>query len=116
MRYGKTERREQLSTKAELITRILDIEWDMFQNVPTLQRTDCQEAPGGFQLIRGSIFETWSEATLESYHNDLVQAVEEGKNLNEGRNIEGERYARLFLNMGYGSLEEAEQKSVDRAG
>ena len=53
---------------------------------------------------------------MESYHNDLVQAVEEGKNLNEGRKIEGERYARLFLNMGYGSLEEAEQKSVDRAG
>lgn len=102
-----------MSTKAELITKILDIEWDMFQNVPTLQRTDCQESPGGFQLIRGSIFETWSEATLESYHNDLVQAVEEGKNLNEGRK---ERYARLFLNMGYGSLEEAEQKSVDRAG
>ena len=97
-----------MSTKAELITKILDIEWDMFQNVPTLQ-----ESPGGFQLIRGSIFETWSEATLESYHNDLVQAVEEGKNLNEGRK---ERYARLFLNMGYGSLEEAEQKSVDRAG
>ncbi len=53
----------------------------MFQNVNTLERTTCQDAPEGFRLARGSAFQTWSEATLESYYSDLVQAMDEGKNL-----------------------------------
>ena len=78
-----------MSTRSELIKKILNIEWDMFQNVPALQRTECQESEGGFKLIRGSVFETWSETTLDSYYNDLI------KTKNKGGNIMTLKYARM---------------------
>lgn len=78
-----------MDRKAELIEEILRLEFDMFQRVPTASPTVCQESEGGFRLVRGSGFETWSEPTLEAYRNDLLQAME------DGRNLLTEKYARM---------------------
>ena len=67
--------------KTELIEKILDIELEMFQTVPTLRRASCQEDPDGFRLIRTAQFLTWSERTLKSYLDDLHEAEENGRNL-----------------------------------
>lgn len=67
--------------KRKLIDKILSIELNMFLKVPTPQPTRCQENREGFKLMRGSIFETWSENTLESYLNDLFEAARKGINL-----------------------------------
>ncbi len=57
-----------------------------------------------FSVYLKSEMETYSDETLESYHNDLQQAVEEKRNLGY------ERYTRIFQRLGYSSLEEADQK------
>lgn len=75
--------------KSGLISQILEKEFYMFQRVPTVSPTACQESEGGFRLVRGSAFETWSEATLESYHEDLLSAMR------ENRNLLTEKYARM---------------------
>jgi hypothetical protein len=75
--------------KSKLIERILSIELNMFQRVPTLSPTSCQQSPGGFKLVRGSVFESWPEETLESYLEDLHQALQ------ENRNLMTEKYARM---------------------
>ena len=68
------EEEEPMSLKAELIRKVLDIEWEMFQSVPVVERTRCQEHREPFDLVRGSMFRTWTEDTLESYHSDLIEA------------------------------------------
>ncbi|MDY6918203.1 MAG: DUF4125 family protein [Chloroflexota bacterium] len=78
-----------MERKPGLIEEILKLEFDMFQRVPTVSPTVCQESEGGFRLVRGSGFETWSEATLESYRDDLLRAM------GEGRNLLTEKYARM---------------------
>lgn len=79
-----------MSTKDELITKIMGIEWDMFSSVRNRGgRALCQEDPDSFKIIRTSHFMTWSEATLESYLKD----VEEAKAA--GRNLMTEKYARM---------------------
>ena len=62
-----------------------------------------------FEVYLRCELETYSDSTLESYYQDLSQA------LSEGRNKEEERYTQVYQNMGYSSLEETEQKSVNRA-
>lgn len=66
---------------SELINKILDIELNMFLNVPTRRPAACQENTGGFKLVRGSGFAAWSREALESYLNDLSAAVQKGINL-----------------------------------
>ena len=41
---------------SELINKILEIELEMFVNVPSLRPAACQENAGGFKLVRGSGF------------------------------------------------------------
>jgi hypothetical protein len=49
----------------------------------------CQEQPEVFKAIRISNFVHWSEATLESYWSDLLEAQ------NHKRNLMTEKYARM---------------------
>ncbi len=67
--------------KDNLINKILEIELKMFVSVPSLQKASCQEDPDGFRVMRSSQFAVWSENTLDSYYNDLKEAVALGKNL-----------------------------------
>jgi len=80
-----------MTKKDDWIARIIDIEWNMFQDVPNMGgKALCQEDPKTFEINRVSQFMGWSEAALESYLGDLTEA---GKN---GRNLLTEKYARMM--------------------
>jgi hypothetical protein len=70
-----------MSDKRKLIDRILELELNMFLNVRSEYPVSCQENPDGFRLHRGAQFSVWSEETLHSYHDDLLDAEEHGRNL-----------------------------------
>jgi len=70
-----------MSEKAQLIEKILELEWNMFSNVRSRYPVSCQQDPGGFRLQRGAQFSVWSEETLRSYQDDLLKAEEQGRNL-----------------------------------
>jgi len=78
-----------VSEKEKLIEKVLSIELNMFLKVPAEHPTICQENREGFRLVRGSVFETWSEKTLASYLNDLFGA------LRKGINLMTQKYARM---------------------
>ncbi len=82
--------------KETLMEEILKIEWWMFTTVNassrqhTLENSDepggppraaCQDCPEEFRLQRISIFQTWSDKTLQSYLEDLKRADAAGQNL-----------------------------------
>ncbi|RJP28533.1 MAG: DUF4125 family protein [Actinobacteria bacterium] len=76
--------------KEELISEILDIEWEMFTSVQARGRSaSCQEDRQSFHTIRTANFLTWSETTLASYLNDLKMAQA------KSRNLMTEKYARM---------------------
>ena len=70
-----------MADKEGLINEILDLELDMFVNVRSRYPVSCQENPEAFRLHRGSQFSAWSEETLLSYRDDLVEAAARGDNL-----------------------------------
>lgn len=67
----------------QLLTEITDIELRMFLSVLTASPSVCQEQPDTFKLMRKGSFYVLSYETLESYRNDLEEAIEEGRNLVE---------------------------------
>lgn len=78
-------------SKAVLIAKIIDLEWNMFQNVSNIGgKASCQENPDTFKIMRHSQAISWSEDTLESYLNDLHIAQE------NKRNLLTEKYARMM--------------------
>jgi hypothetical protein len=70
-----------MSDKDNLIENILDLEWNMFIDVPSRYPVSCQENPGAFRLHRGAQFSVWSDETLQSYLKDLRKAKQQGHNL-----------------------------------
>ena len=69
-------------TKEELIEKIIEREWDMFDKVQNEGgRADCQDDFRTFYVMRKSQFLTWDEAVLTSYLKDLERAKENGRNL-----------------------------------
>jgi hypothetical protein len=77
-------------SKEDLISDILELEWEMFSNVTNRGgRAVCQENPQTFRIIRSGGFMVWSEDTLESYRADLEEARD------AGRNLMTEKYARM---------------------
>jgi len=79
-----------MSRKEDLITEILEREWEMFAAVQARDRSAfCQEDPDSFRIIRAANFLTWSETTLASYLGDLKVAA------SKGRNLMTEKYARM---------------------
>ncbi|MGV8073195.1 MAG: DUF4125 family protein [Syntrophobacteraceae bacterium] len=75
--------------RADLVERILDAEWMMFENVKSAEPAACQQSPQTFRKVRASIFELWTEEMLQSYLYDLTSARV------EGRNLVTEKYARM---------------------
>ena len=65
----------------ELLHEIVSIELRMFLTVQTDTPTICQEQPETFKLMRKAGFHVLSTETLESYLDDLEEAVEENRNL-----------------------------------
>ena len=74
---------------ASLLEQILDLEWAMFVQVKSDRHAACQTAPDNFRNIRGSLFDTWTPAMLQSYCADLEEATA------LGRNLLAEKYARM---------------------
>jgi hypothetical protein len=80
-----------MSKKADLIAKIIAIEWKMFHNVPNIGGPAvCQEDPKTFEIMRFSQAMSWSEAALDSYLDDLEEAEK------NGRNLLTEKYARMM--------------------
>lgn len=74
-----------------IIDVIITIEWEMFDKVDNVSgRAACQDNERTFRIMRGSQFEAWDDATLESYLRDLQSA------LAEGRNLLTEKYAHMM--------------------
>lgn len=69
-------------SKQELVKKIVDKEWAMFQKVSSVDgRASCQDDPATFRIMRSSQFLTWTEAMLLSYLKDLEEAETAGRNL-----------------------------------
>jgi hypothetical protein len=80
-----------MKSREELTDLVIDKEWKMFQDVPNVGgKAACQEDLNTFRTMRYSQVLNWSEATLESYLNDLKAAE------NDGRNLLAEKYARMM--------------------
>jgi hypothetical protein len=77
--------------KEELINRIVEAEWKMFQDVPNIGgKASCQEDYRTFKINRYGQDTSWSEDVLESYLNDLNEAQK------QKRNLLTEKYARMM--------------------
>ena len=75
MTYQKTD-------KDRLINEIIDIEFSMFDKVKGMNgRAPCQNNFKTFYAMRYSQHNAFSEKTLLSYKNDLINAGHEGRNL-----------------------------------
>ncbi len=80
-----------MTKKKDLIAKVVSAEWKMFANVPNIGgKASCQEDYNTFEINRYSQVMSWSEATLDSYLNDLIEAEE------NGRNLVTEKYARMM--------------------
>ena len=67
--------------KDYLITKIVELEWAFFQATQNTDgRADCQDDKKTFEIMRIAQAKIWSEETLESYVNDLENAIDEGEN------------------------------------
>lgn len=80
-----------MSGKDDLIARIIQAEWKMFQQVPNAGGpAGCQQDYRTFEIMRASQAASWSETLLESYLDDLASAQR------DGRNLLTEKYARMM--------------------
>lgn len=66
----------------QLIADIILIEWNMFDQVKNEDgRARCQDDWETFKIMRMSQYLSWSDQLIQSYHKDIKQAVEDGRNL-----------------------------------
>lgn len=80
-----------MSFTEKLIKRIIDLEWDLFQEVRGVDGpASCQQDRRTFEVMRRSQALAWSVETLESYLEDLGTAQ------SRGRNLITEKYARMM--------------------
>lgn len=86
--------------KEELIAKIIEIEWKMFESVPNEGgKAPCQQDFTTFRIMRKSQLMTWSEATLQSYLENLISAEK------SGRNLMTEKYARMMASTAPGEYQ-----------
>ena len=80
-----------MDAREDLVSGIVEIEWKMFQNVPNIGgRAVCQDDLETFKIMRAGQSAGWSDATLESYLEDLNEAKK------AERNLLTEKYARMM--------------------
>jgi len=69
--------RGECEAKADIIDMILDIELGMILSLPSSWKSFYQEHPERFKFSRSAQFIPWSQETLESYLQDLENALHE---------------------------------------
>ena len=75
----------------DIIEKIVALEWKQFDRVKNEGgRADCQDDFQTFSIMRKSQYLTWTEALLQSFYRDLVDAEQKGWNLIM------EKYARMM--------------------
>ena len=80
-----------MTTREDIVDSIIRAEWKMFQDVPSIGgRAACQDDLETFRIMRAGQAASWSDATLESYLDDLNDAIR------SGRNLLTEKYARMM--------------------
>lgn len=73
------------------IEKIIDIEWQMFQNVENIGgRASCQDDFETFYIMRFSQYGSWSDEMVDYYLNFSEDA------LLRGRNLVSEKYGRMM--------------------
>ena len=70
-----------MQSNESIINDILDLELEMFLAVKAKEPAACQENPERFRDMRKAQFWPWSKDALESYLQDLKDAVRAGRNL-----------------------------------
>jgi Protein of unknown function (DUF4125) len=76
---------------AEVLQEIVEIEWDMFHSVQSLDGpAACQQDRRTFETMRSSQILSWTQEIAESYLEDLRHARA------TGRNLMTEKYARMM--------------------
>ena len=91
-----------MSRKDHLIEKIVNLEWEMFQNVKGIGgRASCQDDYATFEINRAGQAQSWSETALASYLEDLERAK------CQDRNLLSEKYARMMA-----STSKAEYESI----
>jgi hypothetical protein len=73
----------------QLITRIIDLEWEMFSSLKALEPVACQQHPKTFRIMRWMSHSVHCGELLQSILTDLERARD------EGRNLMTEKYARM---------------------
>lgn len=77
--------------KDKLVQDIIELEWEAFTRVQNRGgKAPCQGDRKTFDIMRGSQAGCWTEALLQSYYSDLLQAKE------QNRNLMTEKYARMM--------------------
>jgi len=102
-----------LSSKDNLIEKIVEMEWKQFDKVKNEGgRADCQNDFRTFSIMRKSQYMTWNEKLLKNYYADLENAWANGWNLIT------EKYARMMKSTCPEKYEEIEKelpaRSVER--
>lgn len=82
---------EILEERRELVRKIVDCEWDVFEKVDGIGgKAPCQEDEETFTIMRSSQFMAWPNQMIRSYMLDF-----QGAQLNH-RNIVAEKYAHMM--------------------
>ena len=80
-----------MGNHSKLIENIINLEWDMFQNVKNIGgRAGCQDDRETFTIMRRSQYENWTDEMLLCYYNYAVSCEE------RGRNLVTEKYGRMM--------------------
>ena len=87
------------------IDAIVAVESRWMQGVARLYPGTFRWDPQGFSLYESCELETYSDRTIDLYHEVVTKARDQGRNLVE------ERYANLFRRLGYASIAAREKKS-----
>jgi hypothetical protein len=70
-------------SREQFLNDIVALELRMFMAIEPSTPSFCQEQPDAFKLMRRASYQVLSDETLESYLNDLQEAIDEGRNLIE---------------------------------
>ncbi len=70
-------------SREQLLEEVVSLELRMFMVIEPVIPSACQEQPEAFKLMRAASHAVLSDETLESYLNDLEEAVDESRNLVE---------------------------------